>query len=197
MKGRPRRDFGRRARWCVVSARSGLRPDRANVGVAQRSWPIAGLLLAAGAALTAALGDGAQVLVNVTASEPPGVYLQTTGGVARGRLVAFAPPVVSAQVEDGRLTRFHSFLKEVAAVGGDKVCSDGRTARAAAGPKAPVAQNDGRGRPLPHWLGCRRLEAGEVFVMSTRVRNSFDSRYFGPIPLRSVIGVYRPLWTHP
>ena len=117
--------------------------------------------------------------------------------MARGRLIAFAPPAASALVGDGRLARLHSFLKEVAAVDGDQVCSDGRIARAAAGPAAPVAQNDGRGRPLPHWVGCRRLGTGEVFVLSTRVRNSFDSRYFGPIPLRSVIGTYRPLWTHP
>ncbi|WP_254062687.1 S26 family signal peptidase [Caulobacter sp. S45] len=134
------------------------------------------------------------MLVNITPSEPPGLYLRAAGPVRLDALIAFAPPAVANRVGDGHLRRFHSFLKRVAAVGGDHVCSDGRTARINGALAGPVAQQDARGQPLPRWIGCRRLALGEVFVLSTRVPNSFDSRYFGPVPVGAVIGVYRPLW---
>jgi len=53
---------------------------------------------------------------------------------------------------------------------------------------------DRMGRPLPSWQQCRRLESGELFLLSVTNPASFDSRYFGPIPASAVLGVAHPLW---
>ena len=47
---------------------------------------------------------------------------------------------------------------------------------------------DLRHRILPRWMGCHTLNSDEVFLIA-RPRNSFDSRYFGPVKLSQVIGV--------
>lgn len=153
-----------------------------------------GILAAASGPLA---GSAPSALINITPSEPLGLYARTSERPEVGRLIAFGPPRVSAAVGDGRLTRYHSFLKQVAAVGGDLVCSDGRRVSINGAPAGAVAQMDHLGRPLPHWTACRRLSVGEVFVLSNRVPDSFDSRYFGPVPLSTVFGVYRPIWAAP
>ena len=47
---------------------------------------------------------------------------------------------------------------------------------------------DRQHRVLPRWNGCHTLGPDEVFLVA-RPKNSFDSRYFGSIKLRQVIGV--------
>lgn len=136
-------------------------------------------------------------LLNLSPSEPPGFYLRSNLPIAPNRLVAFHPPAVSRRVGDGHLARYGSFLKRVGAVGGDKVCSDGHEAFINGVLAGGVVQTDADGRALPHWRGCKTLSDGEIFVLSNRVPNSFDSRYFGPIAVSQVIGVYRPLWIRP
>lgn len=134
------------------------------------------------------------ILINTTPSEPPGLYIRSALAPTAGRLVAFRPPAQAALVGDGHLARLRSFLKAVVAVSGDEVCSDGDVAKVDGAVVGAVAKTDRSGRPLPRWRGCRRLVDGEVFVVSDRVSNSFDSRYFGPVPQSAIIGVYRPLW---
>jgi type IV secretory pathway protease TraF len=41
---------------------------------------------------------------------------------------------------------------------------------------------------------CRRLEPGELFLLSVTNPASFDSRYFGPVSASAVIGVAHPVW---
>jgi type IV secretory pathway protease TraF len=50
---------------------------------------------------------------------------------------------------------------------------------------------------LPVWRGCRRIAAGEVFLMNGNVPDSLDGRYFGPLAVSAVIGRARPVWTDP
>lgn len=133
-------------------------------------------------------------LINTTPSEPIGLYWRTTQAPGPGRLIAFPPPIEAAHVADGHLARLHSFLKIVDAGGGDVVCAEGDALLINGAPRGRIAAVDSTGRPLPQWRGCRMLRSDELFVLSNRVPNSFDSRYFGPVSLRSVIGVYRPLW---
>jgi conjugative transfer signal peptidase TraF len=142
-------------------------------------------------------GAAPSALLNLTPSEPLGFYVRTSGRPEVGRLIAFRPPGVAAAVGDGRLARYPSFLKQVAAAGGDLVCADRRRVSINGVPAGVIAQADHLGRTLPHWAACRRLGDGEVFVLSNRVSNSFDSRYFGPVALSTVLGVYRPIWTAP
>jgi len=54
---------------------------------------------------------------------------------------------------------------------------------------------DSRGRVLPTWNGCRVLAVGEVFLMNWQSEDSFDGRYFGPLPASTIVGRADPLWT--
>lgn len=60
---------------------------------------------------------------------------------------------------------------------------------------APL-RNDTKGRPLRPWaFGRYVVQAGTVWVASSYNRRSFDSRYFGPVPTRSIREYLRPLLT--
>jgi conjugative transfer signal peptidase TraF len=139
------------------------------------------------------------VLFNTTPSEPLGLYLVSLAPVSVGQIAAFRAPSAAFPYGDLRLAYLHRtpMLKAIAAVAGDDVCTLGGRLRINGRDRAAIAQRDSRGVALPQWLGCRRLVGGEVFVFSDRVPNSFDSRYFGPVPKAAMIGVYRPLSTGP
>ncbi len=51
---------------------------------------------------------------------------------------------------------------------------------------------DKKRRLLPVWKGCKALKPAQYFVLG-RHRDSFDSRYFGPIDRDQVIGTAFPL----
>ena len=54
---------------------------------------------------------------------------------------------------------------------------------------------DHLGRTLPRWSGCRTLQPDEVFLMNPTAPDSLDGRYFGPLPLTSIVARAVPLWT--
>ena len=56
-------------------------------------------------------------------------------------------------------------------------------------------ERDHRGRALPVWQGCRTVADDEVFLMNWDEPASLDGRYFGAIPLSSIVGRAMPLWT--
>ncbi|MBB3892836.1 conjugative transfer signal peptidase TraF [Phenylobacterium haematophilum] len=151
--------------------------------------------LGATALLGAASLGGPWVLWNRTDSEPLGIYTRTLTRPAIGRLIAFQAPAAAFPYADGRMAylRRVPILKQIAAVEGDLVCARDGVLAINGRPVAPVYARDPRGRALPQWNGCRRLQAAEYFVYSDRIPNSFDSRYYGPIRGERVLGVYRPL----
>ena len=60
---------------------------------------------------------------------------------------------------------------------------------------APHAK-DRHGRPLPIYpFGTYRIGPESVWTVSTYTDYSFDSRYFGPIPVEQIRHRLRPLWT--
>ncbi|MCY1558867.1 conjugative transfer signal peptidase TraF [compost metagenome] len=85
-------------------------------------------------------------------------------------------------------------LKRVGAVSPQEVCiADGNVCIDGV-PAAAALRTDRLGRPLRGWPGCRRLQPGELFLLSTTNPASFDSRYFGPVGTSAVLGVAHPLW---
>ena len=56
-------------------------------------------------------------------------------------------------------------------------------------------EHDSRGRPLPVWQGCRVVAEGDVFLMNWQSAASLDGRYFGTLPVSSILGRAEPLWT--
>ena len=85
-------------------------------------------------------------------------------------------------------------LKRIGAVAPQEVCIAGGIVRIDGVPSAAVLRADRMGRPLPSWPQCRRLEPGELFLLSVTNPASFDSRYFGPVAASTVIGVAHPVW---
>jgi conjugative transfer signal peptidase TraF len=137
---------------------------------------------------------------NASASAPIGLYaIRPFHHPVRGVLMAIMPPTWVAQLADARryLPKGVPLLKAVAAVPGQTVCRRAARITIDGAPVAKALARDRRGRPLPVWQGCRTLGTGEIFAMNSRVRDSFDGRYFGPVPLRDVLGRARPLWTEP
>lgn len=157
--------------------------------------------LAAGVAMAVAALTPAipLLLLNRTPSEPPGVYLRVGDTPSRGDIIAFRTPPAAFPYADARMAYLHHrpLLKAVAAAAGDEVCTTSGSLVINRMERAPIAVQDGQGRALPRWRGCRRLAAGEVFVFSARVPNSFDSRYYGPVAAGAVLGVYRLLASLP
>ncbi|WP_099206665.1 S26 family signal peptidase [Xanthomonas citri] len=85
-------------------------------------------------------------------------------------------------------------LKRVGAVAPQHVCIVARQVRIDGVPVTAVLPADRIGRPLPSLPFCRRLEPGELFLLSVTNPASFDSRYFGPVSASAAIGVARPIW---
>lgn len=162
----------------------------------RRAMPAIGLvLLATGCLGLAARQAPAVALINESPSVPRGLYIRSAGsGVAPGDTVALAqPPQVRAYLAALGMPADVRLLKRVAAVGGDRVCRTGDRVEAG-GRSVAVRARDGRGVSLPRWTGCRRLGPGELFLLGD-TPGSFDSRYFGPVRVADLDGVFREALT--
>ncbi len=148
-------------------------------------------------ALSAFTRPTALVIYNPSPSEPIGFYRFTTAKPTPGQLISFKVPVQGRAYAAHHLAYVlrYSILKEIAAGQGSTVCADHAVLSIDGRARAIIADHDRQGAQLPHWQGCRRLGAGEFFVFSNRIPNSYDSRYYGPVSSSEVLGVYAPLWT--
>ena len=153
--------------------------------------------LITGAVAVAALGCASVVsadvlLFNHSPSIPPGFYIRSGGAIAIGSVVTVrardvAPQAAHARGFDGDDDRF---IKRVAAVGGQQVCGDGDVLTIDG---RQVARRYAQGRSAPQiWSGCRTLRADEVLLLGDST-DSFDGRYWGPVSVHLVTGVWRPL----
>ena len=145
------------------------------------------------------------VRLNVSASAPFGLYRLVDEPVARGVLVVacVSPAAASLARARGYLGKgscpggTQPVLKRIGAVPGDLVDLEpsGVAVNGARLPDSAPAMSDSRGRPLPHapW-GHTVVAPGEVWLIGVETSRSWDSRYFGPVPLDYVHAV-RPVLT--
>jgi type IV secretory pathway protease TraF len=105
------------------------------------------------------------------------------------------PKIADLAANRGYLPRSAYLIKPVTAIGGDRVCRIGRAILVRARIAAIAAHNDVDGRPMPRWQGCRTLKTADLFVVSS-APDSFDSRYFGPVRGRHVLGAASTIWTY-
>lgn len=132
-----------------------------------------------------------RLLYNKSKSAPIGWYVLTPDGeVTRDvKVAAFAPAEARKFAADrGYLPANIPLIKTVWAVGGEQICSTNGMITVPNRPDIHAQPQDSLGRRLPQTEGCFTLRADEVFLISTDVQTSWDSRYFGPVELNDVLG---------
>ncbi len=158
-------------------------------------------------ALLIAVGNAVGVLIsNTDSAAPAGVYRVVAHGIERGELVAACLPIPIAQegLARGYLRtgtcagNAEPVGKIVGALPGDSVeIEPGWVAvNGARFARSKVATHDSAHRPLPHvaW-GSHRVAADQAWLFGFNDHRSWDSRYFGPIPLANVRGEIKPVVT--
>ncbi|EAQ1498898.1 S26 family signal peptidase [Salmonella enterica subsp. enterica serovar Orion] len=109
-------------------------------------------------------------------------------------LVPLLAEAAALAAQRGYLPAHIPLLKRVGAVAPQHVCIVAGQVRIDGVPAAAALPADRLGRPLPSLQLCRRLEPGELFLLSVTNPASFDSRYFGPVSASAVIGIAHPVW---
>lgn len=147
--------------------------------------------------------------LNLSSSIPPGWYtargIRATGPVRRGTLVAACLPIIVAGWGRARGYLHRGSCadgtapvgKPVFAIGGDTITVspsglelDGKPVS-----RTEPLRQDSDGRHLPRVPDGRYVvQPGEVWLVSTYSPRSWDSRYFGPVPVSAIISALNPLW---
>ena len=162
-------------------------------------WPTAAVFL---------VGESG-VRFNTSASVPIGLYSITPNSKAPFVEVCPPGPLGQLSVQRGyrRFARLEgcpdggeTVLKVIVARPGDLVetSANGIKVNGIWIPNTAPAFRDSAGRALHHWpFGSYRVQPGMVWVASWYSVKSFDSRYFGPVPMSDVKYHLHPLWTSP
>lgn len=141
--------------------------------------------------------------VNLTPSEPLGLWriVMMNRPVENGDRVFVCPPVTALfdnALERGYLRRglcrggFAPLIKSVVATSGQHIRIGGRVVVDG----TPVAnstlrKSDGKGRSVTPFPGGV-IPPGFIFLHSS-FASSYDSRYFGPVPVDGLLGLARPV----
>lgn len=163
----------------------------------RRAWFFTTYIAALATLATTGVRPAPRWLWNATASVPVGLYRVTpTVALHVGDIVALRLPERDATVlaTRGYLPFGVPLLKPVAALAGQTVCRVGLHVTIDSNAAGDAKLADHRGRPLPVWQGCSRLEPGQIFVMNPIVPTSLDGRYFGVLPMEAVIGRAMPVY---
>ncbi|NPC57791.1 conjugative transfer signal peptidase TraF [Caenimonas sp. S4] len=151
----------------------------------------------AAAATPALFRPDVRLVYNASSSAPLGWYHvqpATPAKVGNYVLATLPPDAAVLATRRGYLPAGLPILKQVSAVPGQHVCVKGDALLIDGAAAGRILRSDRQGRPLPVWRQCRKLESGELFLLSTTNPASFDSRYFGPLPASAVRGQAVPLW---
>jgi conjugative transfer signal peptidase TraF len=173
-----------------------------------RSGIVFGLIAGAAGVGVQSVVVAAGLWVNVTESLPIGIYRAVHAPLTRGAFVLACPPEWA-----GKLARERGYLwsgpcpggiarlgKQIVAVGGDtvEVSNGGLTVNGMPVPRSAPLARDPRGRVLPVLRGRWVVPLNGVWLWAGCSARSFDSRYFGVVPLSEVRSVVEstPLTIH-
>ena len=119
----------------------------------------------------------AGVVVNLTNSEPTGIYLRVPRKPERGGMVAL-----------------RSLMKHVVAVPGDlvTVTAHGTYVNGQLFPHSAIPATNNGYRPFP--FGAYTLRRGQYWLLGASP-DSWDSRYIGPVPIDLIESSVEPVWT--
>lgn len=138
------------------------------------------------------------IAYNASPSVEIGFYVRVTEGPEIGQFAEFPLPLFFRTVYP-HCPIFNQadmmILKPIAAGPGDLVDTTGDWLFINDQRMARIKTQDTEGRPVPVWRARRVLGKDEFFMFSSRVPNSLDSRYFGPIHRHRIRAVRAPLLT--
>lgn len=148
------------------------------------------------------------IRINTSKSFPPGVYIVSKADTyKRNDLVLFCPPnkaVIQDAIERGYIDigRCESgtvpIIKRIVGLTGDYVKFTPTVKINNSELQGSIRLKvDGENRALPQ-LAPFTVSNNSFFAYSDHApRNSFDSRYFGDVPMENIIGTIRPLALFP
>lgn len=144
--------------------------------------------------------------VNLTPSEPLGLWriVKPDRPILVGDLVFICPPNTDV-MREARARGYLRFglcasgvaplIKTVVATSGQVIeIHDDARIDGWPLPHSRVARTDGRGREIKQYDGGV-VPPGMVFLHS-EFQGSFDSRYFGPLPMEGILGLAHEVWTY-
>jgi conjugative transfer signal peptidase TraF len=140
------------------------------------------------------------LLWNASASSPVGLYVVGPPRHLRaGDMVIAWPPDDARRLAAKRhyLPSNVPLVKRIGAVAGARICAAGERITINGRLAAVRRSTDRSGRPLPSWSGCKRLEHGELFLLTPDMPDAFDGRYFGMSRASELIGKAHRLWAKP
>ncbi len=134
------------------------------------------------------------LISNASDSVPIGWYLVAKRQPKIGEIAVIKPLdwVQLYASERGYLPQNVRLLKLLYASNPSIICRFGSHVFADGKRVAKAKTIDKKRRLLPVWKGCKLLKPTQFFVLG-RHRDSFDSRYFGPVDKAQVIGTAFPL----
>jgi conjugative transfer signal peptidase TraF len=149
------------------------------------------------------------IVINHTRSLPQTIWRikQHERPLRRGDVISFCPPRTLA-IEHATRRRFlpagfcpgtgtEPLLKPIVALPGDIVeaSDNGVFVNGALIANSAPKRSDSRGRRLdPFLVPLHIVPENTVWTISSYTDASFDSRYFGPVPIGLIIGVARPIF---
>ena len=154
------------------------------------SLGVAGLAVAA--LSFAVLNRQGLVLYNPSSSLEPGFYVRAETSAEQGAVVTIPVHAVDLDyVEAGHVKAAGDrFLKRIAAVSGDRVCSEAGRIIINCAHVATASRSDSAGAALPQWSGCVTLGDDEVFLLGDDML-SFDGTYWGVTSTADIEGTWR------
>lgn len=129
------------------------------------------------------------LVYNYTNSVPLGLYLILPIPVQKGDLIAFEPPYKAKElIRQRKYLRTDAYLiKHIAGVPGDQLCTCDDTLLVDGINYGTIARKDREGRELTPYHYCGKINDGFIVAIKG-MKNSFDSRYYGPVPEENIIG---------
>lgn len=183
--------------WAEIDAPPAPKPPLERKSAPRKAFAMTGIgigLLVS----TIAVKPAPRLVWNASASAPVGLYVNApTAPFTRGDMVIARVPesLRSLAAARGYIPLDVPLVKHVAGIPGDTVCAFGQELLLNEQQAGERLLADGAGRALPQWHGCRRLTAGQYFLMMPGLAASFDGRYFGPTDAQDIVGKADALWT--
>jgi conjugative transfer signal peptidase TraF len=139
-------------------------------------------------------GPSPIIVWNASQSVPIGWYYVAKRQPQNGEIAVIKPSewVQMYAAQRGYLPSNVWLLKPILASHPSVICRFGKHVFVDGKHVAKAMIMDKKHRSLPVWKGCKPLKPSEYIVLG-RHRNSFDSRYFGPIEKSQVVGTAFPL----